>query len=45
MSTYVAGSRQCIAALLDDDELEVLPITAEQTVTWDGDRLNPTPPR
>ena len=45
MSTYVVGSRQCIAALLDDDELEVLPVSAEQTVTWDGDRLNPTPPR
>jgi len=45
MSTYVVGSRQCIAALLDDDELEVLPVSAEQTVTWDGDRVNPTPPR
>lgn len=45
MSTYVGGAQQCIAALVNDAQLEVLPVTADQSVTYDGDRLNPAPPR
>lgn len=45
MTTYVAGSVECIGAVLAEGELESFPVTADQKVTWDSDTVNPTPPR
>jgi hypothetical protein len=41
--TYVGGSNACIAAVLADPNLEVLPARLSDGVTYDSDRLNPTP--
>jgi hypothetical protein len=41
--TYVGGSNECIAAVLADPNLEVLPARLSDGVTYDSDRLNPTP--
>jgi hypothetical protein len=41
MTTYVGASRACVEALLADNELEVLGVSAEQRVTWDADTINP----
>jgi hypothetical protein len=43
MSTYVAGSVECVAAVLADEDLESFPVTVDQSVTWDSDTVNPTP--
>jgi hypothetical protein len=43
MTTYVGGSRECIEALLDDDRLEVLPVSVDQGITWEADTVNPLP--
>jgi hypothetical protein len=43
MTTYVAGSVECIAAVEADQELEALPVTVDQSVSWRGDTINPTP--
>lgn len=43
MSTYVGGSRASIAALLADDQLESLPVSVDQSVTWEADTVNPLP--
>lgn len=40
-STYIAGSAACIAALVDDAELEVLPASVDQRVAAASDSLNP----
>lgn len=42
--TYVGGSRECIAAILSRPDLEALPARLSDGVTYDSDRLNPTPP-
>jgi hypothetical protein len=42
--TYVGGSAECIAAVLANPKLEVLPARLSDGVTYDSDRLNPTPP-
>jgi hypothetical protein len=44
MTTYVAGSRECVDALLADPALETGPVTPDQRTTWDCDHLNPVPP-
>jgi hypothetical protein len=45
MTTYVAGSVECITAVLADARLETFPATVDQKVTWDTDTVNPTPQR
>lgn len=45
MSTYVGGSRACIDAILRSPDLEAYEVSRKQTVHWDGDTVNPTPPR
>jgi hypothetical protein len=46
MSTYVGGSAECIADLLATPDLDVVPATPEDRVTYDGDAVNPVvPPR
>jgi hypothetical protein len=42
-STYIGASLDCVQALVSDDQLEVLPVTAEQTITFDTDTINPEP--
>jgi hypothetical protein len=43
MTTYVGGSSAAIKTLLDDDQLEVLPVPDDQSVTWNADSINPLP--
>ncbi len=43
MTTYLAGSVECIEAILAEPELEAFPVTVDQKVTWDSDQINPTP--
>lgn len=42
-STYIGASVDCVQALVGDDQLEVLPVDAEQTITFDTDIINPEP--
>ncbi len=42
-STYIGASVDCVQALVSDDQLEVLPVDAEQTITFDTDTINPAP--
>ena len=44
VTTYVAGSAACIADVLALDTLETAPAERKHRVTWDADRVNPTPP-
>lgn len=39
-STYVAGSEECIQALLDHPSFEVLPIASNASFGWGQDRVN-----
>jgi hypothetical protein len=43
MTTYVAGSRDCVGDVLAAASLEALPVSGDQGVTWDTDRVNPLP--
>jgi hypothetical protein len=43
MSTYVGGSASCIAAVLAEKQLETFPVSADQSVTWSADVVNPKP--
>lgn len=42
-STYVGASAECVDRLLQDERLEVMQTSAEQSVTIDADTINPTP--
>ncbi|MEV4379484.1 hypothetical protein [Streptosporangium sp. NPDC049644] len=43
MTTYVGGTDECIATLVADDELEVMKVSVDHRLGWDGDSLNPPP--
>jgi hypothetical protein len=43
MSTYVGGSADAIQALLSNEQIEALPVCADQSVTWEADTINPLP--
>lgn len=43
LTTYVGGNVECIAAILGARDLEALPVTVDQSVTWQADTVNPTP--
>jgi hypothetical protein len=45
MTTYVGGTQECINALVNGDDVEAMPVSVGQKVTWDSDRVNPAPPR
>lgn len=45
MASYVGGSRQCIEAILASSELEAFEVSAEMSVQWDSDSVNPRPER
>jgi hypothetical protein len=42
-SSYIGASTECIDALLSNEHLEILPVTADQKVSFDADTLNPRP--
>lgn len=42
-STYLGGTAACIAAVVEDAELEALPVTVDQRVDIASDSLNPPP--
>jgi hypothetical protein len=44
-SSYVAGSRPCIDAVLANEELESWPAQAEDLFGWESDTFNLAPPR
>lgn len=43
MTTYLGASEDCIDAVLADADLEALPARTDQSLTWDGDTVNPLP--
>jgi len=43
MTTYVGGTAACIEAILARDDLEALPVSVDQSVTWEADEINPLP--
>jgi hypothetical protein len=43
VSSYVAGSADCIAEVLARPDLEALPAEFTHRVTWDADQVNPPP--
>ncbi|NLE81451.1 MAG: hypothetical protein GX610_18075 [Rhodococcus sp.] len=43
MATYVGGTDECIAAIVDHPDLEAFPVQATDKVTWDSDTINPRP--
>jgi hypothetical protein len=43
MSTYVGGTRACIAELTAHRDLEAMTIEPSDGVTWASDQLNPPP--
>jgi hypothetical protein len=43
MTTYVGASIACVAALAEDEGLEVLAVSDDQSVTWEADTINPQP--
>ena len=45
MTSYVGGFRQCIDAILASAELEAFEVSAEMSVQWDSDTINPRPER
>lgn len=44
-TTYIAGSRSCIEAVLSHPELEVLEISPDHGIGWFSDTVNPSPMR
>ncbi|MDO2380089.1 hypothetical protein [Rhodococcus ruber] len=45
MVSYVGRSRQCVDAILASPELEAFEVSAEMSVQWDSDTINPRPER
>lgn len=43
MATYVGGSANCVQTIINSDELEAMPVTSDQLVTWEADTINPHP--
>ncbi|MHA4848679.1 hypothetical protein L1080_003925 [Rhodococcus sp. MSC1_016] len=43
MTTYLGASAECVEAVLTAPELEALPATSDQKITWDSDTVNPLP--
>ncbi|MFI7539013.1 hypothetical protein [Streptosporangium sp. NPDC049376] len=43
MTTYIGGSPECVAALLADEELEIMEIPVDQRLSWGSDTVNPPP--
>jgi hypothetical protein len=43
MTTYVGGTRECIAELTAHPDLEAMVIEPSDGVTWESDRINPPP--
>jgi hypothetical protein len=44
VSTYVAGSAECVGAVLGDPGLEAAPAAPGDRLAWDADGVNPLPP-
>ena len=43
MTTYGGASAGCIKALFGDDAIEAREVSADQSVAWDSDTVNPLP--
>ncbi len=44
VSTYIAGSRTCIEAILASLSLEAFPVNVDDKIGWNADVINPPPP-
>lgn len=42
-STSLGGSAECVQQLVDDAQLEVLAVGAQQSLVMDADTINPEP--
>ena len=42
-SSYLGASAECAQRLIDDEQLEIVPVAADQSVTWDAETINPEP--
>jgi hypothetical protein len=42
-SSYIGASKESIDALLANEQLEILPVTADQKISFDADTINPKP--
>jgi hypothetical protein len=42
-SSFIGASAECVEALSDDHRLEIMPVSATQTITIDTDTINPKP--
>jgi hypothetical protein len=42
-STLIGGSRACVADVLAEPAVEVMPVAPNQRIAWDGDDRNPLP--
>jgi hypothetical protein len=45
MSSYVGGTRECVAGILGEPGLEALAACPSDGVTWSSDPRNPVPAR
>ena len=45
LASYVGGSRQYVEAILASPDLEAFEVSAEMSVQWDSDTINPRPER
>jgi hypothetical protein len=43
MTTYIGGSPDAIDALLAAEQIEVLAVPVDQSITWEADAINPLP--
>jgi hypothetical protein len=43
MTTYVGGTRECIAELAGHPDLEAVAVEPADGVTWSSDQVNPAP--
>lgn len=42
-SSYLGATAECVGQLIDDGQLEILEVAADQSVMMDGDTINPEP--
>lgn len=43
MTTYVGANTKCVDKILGSNNLEAMPVTSSQLVTWEADTINPRP--
>ncbi len=44
MTSYLAGTRACVDAVVDAAGIEAFPVPPDDPLAWDSDAINPVPP-